>query len=51
MLGAVNDAEHQAASAMNFYPAVWLNPQLDSGIGFMAESSKSKFASTHFDSI
>ena len=44
LLGAVNDSEDLAASAMDFAPGMWLNPLPDSGNGFGAVISESAFA-------
>ena len=43
-IGAVNDAEDLAASAMHFVPGMWLNPLLDSGNGFWAVNFATAFA-------
>ena len=44
LLGAVNDSEDLAASAMDFAPGMWLNPLPDSGNSFGAVISESAFA-------
>ena len=44
LLGAVNDSEDSAASAMGFASGVWLNPLPDSGNDFGAVISESAFA-------
>ena len=44
LLGAVNDSEDLAASAMGFAPAMWLNPLPDSGNDFGAVNFESAFA-------
>ena len=44
LLGAVNDSEDLAASAMDFAPSMSLNPLPDSGNGFGAVISESVFA-------
>ena len=44
LLGAVNDSENLAASAMDFAPGIWLNPLPDSGNDFGAVISESAFA-------
>ena len=44
LLGAVNDFQYLAASAMNFAPGIWLNPLPDSGNGFGAVIWESAFA-------
>ena len=44
LLGAVNDSEDLAASAMDFAPGMWLNPLPDSGNGFGSVISESAFA-------
>ena len=44
LLGAVNDLEDLAASAMDFAPGMWLNPLPDSENGFGAVISESAFA-------
>ena len=49
LLGAVNNTEGLAASAMDFVPGVWLNPLLDSGNGFGALMSESAFAAADVD--
>ena len=49
VLGAVNDFEDLAASAMNFAPSMWLNPLPDSGNGFGAVISERAFATADFD--
>ena len=36
LVGAVNDIEGLAASAMDFAHGMWLDPLLDSGNGFVA---------------
>ena len=46
LLGAVNNSEDLAASAMGFAPGLWLNPLPDSGNGFWAVVSESAFAAT-----
>ena len=43
LLGAVNDSEDMAASAMGFAPGMWLNPLPDSGNRFGALISESVF--------
>ena len=43
LLGAVNDSEDLAASAMDFAPGMWLNPLPDSGNRFGALISGSVF--------
>ena len=49
LLGAVNDTEGLAASAMDFAHGMWLDPLLDSGDGFVAVVSESVFAAADFD--
>ena len=49
LLGAVNDTEDLAASAMDSACGMWLNPLLDSGIGFKAVKSESEFAAADVD--
>ena len=44
LLGAVNDSEDLAASAMDFAPGMWLKTLPDSGNGFGAVISESAFA-------
>ena len=44
LLGAVNDYEDLAASAMDYEPGMWLNPLLNSANGFGAVISESAFA-------
>ena len=44
LLGAVNDSEDLAASAMDFAPGMWLSLLRDSGNGFGAVISESAFA-------
>ena len=44
LLGAVNNPEDLAASAMEVSPGMWLNPLPDSGNGFGAVISASAFA-------
>ena len=46
LLGAVNDSENLAASAMDCAPSMWLNPLPDSGNGFGTVVSESVFAAT-----
>ena len=48
-LGAVNDTEDLAACAMEFAPAMWLNPLLDSGTSFEVVISESAFAAADDD--
>ena len=49
LLGAVNDSEDLAVSAMDFATSMWLNPLPDSGNGFGAVISKSAFAAADVD--
>ena len=49
LLGAVNDTEDLAASAIDFALGMWLNPLLDSGNGFGAVISESAFAAADVD--
>ena len=49
LLGAVNDSEDLAVSAMDFATSMGLNPLPDSGNGFEAVISKSAFAAADVD--
>lgn len=49
LLGAMNDVEDQAASAMGFAPGVWLDPQLDSGESLEAMRSESALTTSNSD--
>ena len=49
LLGAVNDAEDLATSAMDFSPGMWLNPLPDSGNVSEAVICESAFATADFD--
>ena len=49
LLGAVNDTEYLAGSAMEFSPSMWLNPLSDSGNSFGAVISESAFAAADFE--
>ena len=49
LLGAVNDTEEFAASAMDFTLGMWLDPLLDSGNSFGAVISENEFAAADFD--
>lgn len=48
-LGAVNDTEDLAPSAMDFAPSMWLDPLLDSGNGFGAVYSENAFGGADSD--
>ena len=48
LLGAVNNSEDLAASAMDFAPGVWLSPLPDSGNGFGTVISESAFAADYW---
>ena len=49
LLGAVNDSEDLAVSAMDFATGMWLNPLPDSGNDFGAVISESVFAAADVD--
>ena len=49
LLGAVNDTEDLATSAMDFSPGMWLNPLPDSGNVSGAVICESAFATADFD--
>ena len=49
LLGAANDTEDLATSAMDFSPGMWLNPLPDSGNVFGAVICESAFATAAFD--
>ena len=49
LLGAVDDTEDLAASAMDFSPGMWLNPLLGSGNGFEAVIPENAFVAAGCD--
>ena len=50
LLGAVNDIEDLAASAIDFVPGMWLDPLFDSRNDFGTVVFESAFISADFDS-